>query len=252
MMYSSAIFEAQDQPLESASLKKLDEICQRLKLNKEDHVLEIGSGWGGFAIHAASHYGCKITTTTISEKQYSYVKAKVQALGLADRIEVINKDYRILEGTYDKLVSIEMIEAIGFKYFDTFFEKCNSLLKDGGSFLLQAITINDQSYSSAKNEIDFIKKYIFPGGCLPSIQTMFDSVARKTSLQLLHARELGQDYALTLEAWRKRFHQKINEVRELGYSDKFIRMWEFYFCYCIAAFRQGYISDFHLLWKKRA
>jgi cyclopropane-fatty-acyl-phospholipid synthase len=179
------------------------------------------------------------------------VKAKVQALGLESKIEVLNKDYRLLGGTYDKLVSIEMIEAIGFKYFDLFFEKCNALLKVGGSFLLQAITINDQSYASAKNEIDFIKKYIFPGGCLPSIQAIFDSVARKTTMQLLHARELGHDYALTLKAWRDRFNYNKKAILELGYSCKFIRMWEFYFCYCIAAFKQGHISDFHLLWKKR-
>lgn len=251
MMYSSAVYSSPDLSLESAAVNKLDEICNQLQLRSSNKIIEIGSGWGGFALHAAIHYGCKVTTTTISDQQYQYLKAKIDRLGLTDKITVLNQDYRHLEGQYDKLVSIEMIEAVGHRYFDLFFEKCNKLIKPGGDFFLQTITINDEAYERAKNEIDFIKKYIFPGGCLPSLYCIFQSVARKTQMQLQHARTLGQDYALTINAWLERYRQKKSAVQALGHSERFIRMWEFYFCYCIAAFKQKHISNYQILWKKK-
>lgn len=252
MMYSSAIYEPERSSLEHASVNKLETICQQLQLQSTDHVLEIGSGWGGFAIYAAQRFGCKVTTTTISDKQYAYVKKEIEHLGLKDRITLLNQDYRQLSGQYDKLVSIEMIEAIGAKYFDVFFRKCNELIKPNGLLFLQAITMNDQAYHEAKNSIDFIKKYIFPGGCLPSVGVISNCIAEQTEMQLLHMRDIGAHYATTLLDWLKRFNQQIDQVKSLGFSDEFIRMWRFYFCYCAAGFKQAYISDIHGLWRKRA
>lgn len=250
MMYSCALYEPERISLEQASIKKLETICQQLQLKPTDHVLEIGTGWGGFAIFAARKYGCKVTTTTISDKQYEYVKHEIEHLGLQNRIELIQQDYRQLTGQFDKLVSIEMIEAIGYKNFDNFFRQCNALLKPGGLFFLQAITINDQSYESAKNEQDFIKQYIFPGGCLPSINIISDCIARQTQMQLLQMRDIGKHYVWTLLDWLRRFDQHILQIREKGFSEKFIRMWRFYFCYCAAGFRQAHISDIHAVWRK--
>lgn len=250
MMYSCALYEPPHISLEQASIKKLETICQQLQLKPTDHILEIGTGWGGFAIYAARKYGCKITTTTISDKQYAHVKREIEHLGLQNRIELINQDYRQLSGQFDKLVSIEMIEAVGYKYFNTFFHQCNALLKPGGLFFLQAITINDQSYEAAKSEIDFIKKYIFPGGCLPSIDVISHCVATQTQMQLVQMRDIGRHYATTLHEWLRRFNQHITEIREQGFSEQFIRMWRYYFCYCAAGFRQGHIGDIHALWRK--
>jgi len=250
MMYSCALYEPQDISLESASYKKLDEICKKLELTSSDHLLEIGSGWGGLAIYAAQNYGCKVTTTTISNQQYDYVQQKINQLGLAQQITLLNQDYRRLTGQYDKLVSVEMIEAIGYKNYDNFFAVCSRLIKPNGLFLLQTITINDQSYERAKTEIDFIKKYIFPGGCLPSVKVIVDSVSRKTQMQLMHMRDIGQHYATTIEDWLANFKHHIQQIRQQGFSEQFIRMWEFYFCYCAAGFRQAYISDVHMLWRK--
>lgn len=251
MMYSCAVYEPEHISLEQASIKKLDTICQQLQLKPTDHVLEIGTGWGGFAIYAARKYGCKITTTTISDKQYAYVKREIERLGLQDRIQLLNQDYRLLSGQYDKLVSIEMIEAIGSKYFDVYFRQCNALLKPNGLFLLQAITMNDQAYLQARDRIDFIKKYIFPGGCLPSINAISASITTQTQLQLLSMRDIGQHYATTLMDWLRKFNQHVGQVKEQGFSEHFIRMWQFYFCYCAAGFKQSYISDIHALWRKR-
>jgi cyclopropane-fatty-acyl-phospholipid synthase len=222
--------------LEQASTAKLDLVCKKLELGPGDHLLEIGTGWGGLAIHAAANYGCQVTTTTISDEQFNLAKARIRDNGLEDKITVLKQDYRDLEGQYDKLVSIEMIEAIGHQYMHTYFEKCCSLLKPDGMMLIQAITIKDQLYKDALKDVDFIKKYIFPGGFLPSINSMIDAISNKTDMKLFHLQDIGPHYAKTLNDWRRRFFEKLDEIRNLGYSDEFIRLWEYYFCYCEGGF----------------
>jgi len=251
MMYSCAIYQPADISLEFASKKKIQAICAALQLKPTDNILEIGSGWGGFACFAAQEYGCKVTTTTISEKQYLYVKDKITKLGLNNNIELLKNDYRTLTGQYDKIVSIEMIEAVGHKYFDTYFKKCYELLKPEGLFFLQAIVINDQAYEAAKDEVDFIKKYIFPGGCLPSVFSINKSIASKTKLQLLSFQDIGHHYVTTLNDWHKKLLENKQEILAQGFTEAFIRTWEFYFCYCAAGFQTNYISDIHALWRKR-
>ncbi len=238
MMYSSAWFESQDTPLEEASFAKLDRICRKLDLTEGDSVIEIGTGWGGFAIHAAKHYGCQVTTTTISQQQYDYAQQAVRAAGLEDRVTLLFSDYRDLEGTYDKAVSIEMIEAVGHEFHDIFFKKCCSLLKPDGRMLLQAITIADQRYQQYKVGVDFIKRYIFPGGCLTSVTDMTTTMTEHTDMRLIHLEDIGPHYATTLRHWRERFSAKLSQVRELGYSSEFIRMWNYYLCYCESAFAE--------------
>ncbi len=250
MMYSSALFPRPDASLHEASLAKLDHICRKLGLTPQDHVLEIGTGWGGFAVHAAGYYGCRVTTTTISKQQYEYANQKISEAGLADRVTVLLKDYRDLTGTYDKLVSIEMIEAIGHQYLDTYFEKCSNLIKPAGMMLLQAITIADQRYEAAKRSVDFIQRYIFPGSFIPSVSAMTQAVARSSDMRLFHLEDIGLHYATTLKHWRERFRQNISRVRALGYTDPFIRMWEFYFCYCEGGFLERAIGDAQLLFTK--
>ncbi|MDF1758363.1 MAG: cyclopropane-fatty-acyl-phospholipid synthase [Legionellaceae bacterium] len=251
MMYSAALFEPNDIDLEQASRKKLHAICEGLELKSSDSLMEIGTGWGGLAIYAAQNYGCKVTTTTISEKQYNFTKAKIQQLGLEKKINLIKQDYRKISGQFDKLVSIEMIEAVGHKYFSTFFKKCDTLLKPGGLMFLQAIVINDQEYERAKNEVDFIKKYIFPGGCIPSIQAIANSVGNNTNLQLTSLRDIGKHYVTTLNAWEKRLFANAEQAKAQGFTTEFLRMWQFYFCYCAAGFQTNYISDIHAIWRKR-
>lgn len=251
MMYSCALYKPSGISLEDASKKKIQAICTALQLKPSDHILEIGTGWGGFACFAAKEYGCKITTTTISEKQYLYVKEKIRQLGLNHQIELLKEDYRNLKGHYDKVVSIEMIEAVGHHYFDAFFHQCHQLLKPEGLFFLQAIVINDQAYEAAKNEVDFIKKYIFPGGCLPSVFSINKSIASQTTLQLLSFEDIGQHYVATLHNWHKKLLANKQEILAQGFTESFIRMWEFYFCYCAAGFQTHYISNIHALWQKR-
>ncbi|MGI9238011.1 MAG: class I SAM-dependent methyltransferase [Woeseiaceae bacterium] len=246
MMYSSAFFPSATTSLDEAAIAKLERICQKLDLKASDTVIEIGTGWGGFAIYAASRYGCHVTTTTISEQQYDYAKSKVNALGMADRITLLKHDYRDLEGQFDKLVSIEMIEAVGHEYLDTFFEKCASLLKPEGEMLIQAITIGDQQYEKAKKTVDFIKRYVFPGGFLPSLTAMTNSLTRVTQLRAIGVEDIGPHYALTLKHWRERFFDKLADVRRQGFSDEFIRMWEFYLCYCEGAFVERAIGTVQL------
>lgn len=246
MMYSSAYFPSPTTSLEEAAVAKLDRICQKLNLNQSDEVIEIGTGWGGFAVHAASKYGCHVTTTTISEQQYDYARKKVEALGLADKITLLQDDYRALEGKYDKLVSIEMIEAVGHEYLDTFFRQCSSLLRPHGEMLLQAITIGDQRYEKAKKRVDFIKRYVFPGGFLPSLTALTGSMTRVTPLRAIGVEDIGPHYALTLRHWRERFFSKLADVRRQGFSDEFIRMWEFYLCYCEGAFAERAIGTVQL------
>jgi cyclopropane-fatty-acyl-phospholipid synthase len=252
MMYSSAIFEHADVPLHEAQLHRLDTICRRLDLQPGDHLVEIGTGWGGLAIHAAQHYGCRVTTTTISEEQHRLAAERIAAAGLEDRIELLLSDYRDLEGQYDKLVSIEMIEAIGWKQYDTYFRKCGELLKPGGRMLIQAITIAETRYEDAKRSVDFIQRYIFPGSNLPSVKAMVNAVATQSDMMVTGLHDIGLDYALTLNHWRRRFFDRLEEVRALGYPDAFIRMWEYYLCYCEGGFEERAISDVHLLAERPA
>ena len=227
MTYSCGIFENEERTLKDASVEKYDRICRKMKLGPEDHIIEIGTGWGGFAIHAARNYGCKITTTTISQEQHDFAKARIEKEGLSEQIELLLRDYRDLEGQYDKLVSIEMIEAVGHQYYDTFFRKCSSLLKADGMMLIQAITIADHAFESHKHSVDFIKRYIFPGSCIPSVTALSNAMSTSSDLRLYHFEDITPHYATTLRLWREHFFEKIEEVRQLGYSDTFIRMWIF-------------------------
>jgi cyclopropane-fatty-acyl-phospholipid synthase len=247
MMYSSAYFESADTSLEDASIAKLDRICRKLDLSADDEVIEIGTGWGGFAVHAATHYGCRVTTTTISKQQYDYARTAVEAAGLQDRITLLFDDYRDLQGQFDKLVSIEMIEAVGHEFHDSFFKKCCSLLKPDGQMLIQAITIADQRYEQYKSGVDFIKRYIFPGGCLTSVTDMCRTMTMHTDLRMHQLEDIGPHYATTLRHWHDRFNARIDEVREQGYSDEFIRMWQFYLSYCESAFLERAIGTVQLL-----
>jgi cyclopropane-fatty-acyl-phospholipid synthase len=246
LMYSSALWTDEDDTLEAASARKLDAICAALELKPSDKVVEIGTGWGGFALHAARRYGCHVTTTTISREQYALARERVAAAGLGERITVLLDDYRDLRGRYDKLVSIEMIEAVGARYLETYFATVGRLLAPGGAALLQAITIEDHRYEQALREIDYIKRYVFPGAFIPSVAAMLEAKRRATDLHLVHLADFGPSYARTLEAWRKRFLAQRSEVRRLGFDDAFIRLWEFYLAYCEAGFRERSIGVAHL------
>lgn len=246
MMYSSAIYKSKKTSLEDASTNKLDVICKKLNLKKTDHVIEIGTGWGGFAIYATKNYGCKVTTTTISIEQYKFAKQKIKEAGLGKKIKVLLKDYRLLKGQYDKLVSIEMIEAVGYQFYDEYFKIIGQLLKNDGEALIQAITIKDQRYSKAIQSVDFIQKYIFPGSCIPSITAIQNSLTSSTDLVINDIRDIGHHYARTLADWRKRFLKNKQEIRKLGFDNKFLRMWLFYFAYCEGGFEEKVISDIHL------
>jgi len=248
MMYSSGVFVSPESTLYDASVEKLDRISRRLTLEPGDHVLEIGTGWGGFALHAARNFGCRITTTTISQAQYEFTRERVREAGLEDRITVLLEDYRDLTGRFNKLVSIEMIEAVGHQFFDTFFEKCGRLLTPDGLMLVQGIVMNEQVYPQYLKSVDFIQKYVFPGGCLPSVTAVSQSVARTTPFRLLHLEDLAWHYAETLRAWRERFFGAIDEVRAQGYSERFIRLWNYYLCYCEAAFEERSTGVVQMLW----
>jgi cyclopropane-fatty-acyl-phospholipid synthase len=250
MMYSCALFESPETTLEDAQAAKNDRICRELRLSRDDHVLEIGTGWGGFALHAASKYGCRVTTTTISREQYELARARVAAAGLEDRITLLLEDYRDLTGTYDKLVSIEMIEAVGHEYHDTFFETCGRLLAPHGAMLLQAITVTDKHYDECRREVDFIKRYIFPGSCIPSVTALLSAMARTTDLRMTSLFDLTPHYAETLRRWRANFHANHDRIRALGYPESFLRMWDFYFCYCEGGFDERFIGDVHLRFAK--
>jgi cyclopropane-fatty-acyl-phospholipid synthase len=236
--------------LYEASTYKLDVICQKLQLAPSDHLIEIGTGWGGMAIHAAKNYGCKVTTTTISKEQFDYACEQVKLNGLEERVTVLFEDYRDLTGKYDKLVSIEMIEAVGHEYYESYFSTCSDLLKEDGMALIQAITISDQRFERAKKEVDFIQRYIFPGGCLPSNAVISQSVSEYTDMQVVDLHDITQDYARTLYDWRQAFQQKLAEVREQGFDDVFIAMWEYYLCYCEGGFRERVIHTAQYLMAK--
>ena len=250
LTYSCGVFEHENTTLKDASIAKYDRICRKLQLHPGDHVMEIGGGWGGFSIHAAKNYGCRVTTTTISNEQYTLAKKRIAASGLSHRIKLLRKDYRHLGGKFDKLVSIEMVEAVGHQYLDTFFHICSRLLKANGMMLLQAITIIDQVFDDHKRSVDFIKRYIFPGSCIPSIHAIMSSIARKTDLKLFHLEDITPHYVRTLAEWRRRFFDHMDDVRNMGFSDAFSRMWEYYFSYCEAGFAERYIGNVQMLFTK--
>jgi cyclopropane-fatty-acyl-phospholipid synthase len=254
LMYSAAIFPSANATLEEASYAKNELICRKLALTASDRLLEIGTGWGGFALHAARQHGCRITSVTISREQYDLARRRIAEAGLADRVEVLLADYRELDpgehGRFDKLVSIEMIEAVGHEYQPAFFEKCAAMLEPHGAMLLQAITIADRQYERARRSVDFIQRYIFPGSCLTSITNMSAVLTRVTDLKIAHLEDIGFHYARTLEEWRMRFDSRLDEIRALGYEETFIRMWRYYFCYCEAGFLERAIGDVQMLLMK--
>ncbi|WP_329741503.1 cyclopropane-fatty-acyl-phospholipid synthase family protein [Dyella sp. A6] len=247
LMYSSALWDGPDDTLEAASTRKLDAICRQLELKPGDRVVEIGTGWGGFAVHAARHYGCHVTTTTISREQYALAATRVAEAGLQERVTLRLDDYRDLDGQYDKLVSIEMIEAIGAAYLDTYFAQLGRLLKPGGLALVQAITIEDHRYEQALASVDFIKRHVFPGSFIPSINAMLAAKTRASDLALVAQHDFGESYARTLQAWRERFLARLSDVRAQGFDERFIRMWTFYLAYCEGGFRERSIGVSHLL-----
>jgi len=259
MNYSAGIFDPEiiaekfadcDSPLHGASLVKMDRICQKLAIQPTDHVIEIGTGWGGLAIFMAKNYGCSVTTTTISKEQHAFARAAVSEAGLEDKVTVLLKDYRALEGRYDKLVSVEMIEAVGHQFLDTYFTKCNQLLKPTGTMLIQAILIGQQSYRSYRKGVDFIRAYVFPGGCLPSAVTLSQSVGRVTSMRMLDYEDMTQHYADTLLHWRRSFMDRLEDVRTQGFDEYFIRLWHFYLCYCEAAFAERRCQSVQIMYAK--
>ncbi len=250
MAYSAAIYTPETTTLQQASENKFRHICQRLQLKPADHLLEIGTGWGGLAIHAARHHGCRVTTTTLSKEQAAHARAWIEREGLADRITVLEQDYRELTGQYDKLVSIEMIEAVGAEYYAGYFRQVSGLLKSNGLALIQAITISDQRFADSLGNTDFIKRYIFPGGQLPSNAVIAGHVASDTDMQLIGLEDITHDYARTLRAWRESFQAVLPEVRRLGFDETFIRMWRFYLCFCEGGFMERVIHTGQFLMAK--
>ena len=253
MLYSSALFTDETTTLQQASLDKVDRICRKLDLQPGDRVVEIGTGWGAFALHAAREYGCRVTSTTISQQQFEYARERFRAAGLEDRITLLCEDYRDLRhlyGQFDKLASIEMIEAVGHRYLPTYFQACNHLLKPGGRMAIQAILMPEQRYEAYRRSADFIQKYVFPGGHLPSIAAMQQAVAQGTRLQLTDSLQFPDSYARTLREWRIRFFDRLDDVRRLGFDERFIRLWEFYLCYCEAAFLERAVGVGQFVWEK--
>jgi cyclopropane-fatty-acyl-phospholipid synthase len=247
LTYSCGVFERPDSTLREASEAKYDRLCRKIALRPEDHVVEIGTGWGGFALHAAQRYGCRVTTTTISHAQYQLARERVSAAGLTDRITVLDRDYRDLTGRYDKLVSIEMIEAVGHQYYRAFFAKCAELLKPAGAMALQAITILDSQYERARREVDFIKQYIFPGSCIPSVAALRDACTRASDLQIVDVEDITPHYVTTLRRWRENFIARWDRIRAQGFGEEFRRLWELYFCYCEGGFREHYLGDVQIV-----
>lgn len=250
MMYSCAIFDDPSMGLEAAQRSRLDAICRRLDLRPSDHLLEIGSGWGGMAIHAARHYGCRVTTTTISQEQFALARERIDAAGLSDRITLLLEDYRDLRGTYDKLVSIEMIEAVGHQFYEDYFAQCARLLAPDGLMLLQAITIADQRYEGARRSVDFIQRHIFPGSTIPSVTAMLGAATSASDLRLTQLDDIGPHYATTLRHWRGNVLRHREAVRALGYSETFLRMWDYYLCYCEGGFEERALGDVLMLLAK--
>ncbi|HSG60232.1 MAG TPA: cyclopropane-fatty-acyl-phospholipid synthase family protein [Pseudomonadales bacterium] len=246
MQYSSAIFPHGDATLDQAQEHKLKVICEQLELQPSDHLVEIGTGWGGLACYAAKHYGCRVTTTTLSKEQLVIAKQRAVDEGIEQQIEFLLTDYRDMQGRYDKLVSIEMIEAVGHEYLGSYFAKLNDLLKPGGKMLIQAITIADQRYDTYRKGVDFIQRYIFPGGCLPSLSEMLKHIKQRTHLNVMQLNSYAKDYADTLLLWEKAFTNASKQLTEMGYNRDFQRLWQFYFAYCEAGFREETINLIHL------
>ena len=250
MAYSCGIFADEATTLAEASRAKFDAACRKLALRPGDKLLEIGTGWGGLALHAARHYGCHVTTTTISREQHDYAREQIERAGLGHRVTLLLEDYRALRGQYDKLVSVEMIEAVGAPYLDTYLAKCAALLREGGAMLLQAITIQDQDYRAQLRSINFIQRYVFPGSFIPSVSAIADSLRRVTDLKIFHLEDIGPHYARTLALWRRNFTEHLGAVRKLGFSEQFIRMWEFYLCSCEGGFAERALGDVQMLLTK--
>ena len=249
MIYSAAVYDPPDATLDAASVTKLERLCRKLHLAPSDEVLEIGTGWGGFAVYAAESYGCRVTTATISRSQYEHAKALVAARGLTGRVDVVLADYRDLGGSYDKLVSVEMVEAVGHAFLDSYFRVCADLLRRDGLMVLQAIVIRDSRYRRALHKADFIKKHIFPGGFIPSISALTAAAAR-ADLSVANLEDFANDYALTLRDWRRRLDSNAGEARALGFDERFLRKWRFYFAYCEGGFRERAISDVQVIYTK--
>lgn len=250
LSYSCGIFDGAGDDLEAAQIAKIDRICRKLDLGPKDHLLEIGTGWGALAIHAAKRYGCRVTTTTISERQHELAGRRIREAGLGRRVRLLLQDYRELEGEYDKLVSVEMIEAIGHEFYETFFRACGRLLKPQGRMLLQTITIADRYYAASRDSADFIKKYIFPGSCIPSITALLQAATRAGDLGVIHLEDLTSHYATTLRLWRRNFLARREEAAAMGFSEKFLRMWEFYLALCEGSFLGRHIGDVQMLWSR--
>lgn len=250
MAYSCAIFDRPGMSLEDASRAKFDRICRKLRLDRSSHVVEIGTGWGGFAVHAARNYGCRVTTTTISERQYDHAREWVQRERLQDRVTVLKEHYRDLRGEHTHLVSIEMIEAVDWRLYDEYFSTIQRLLRPDGLAAIQAITVDDREFESSKRWKDFVKRYIFPGGCLPSITAMVETTSRVTDMRLVDLRDIGEHYATTLRHWREAFDSHLDAVRELGFGERFIRMWRYYLAYCEAGFAERRIGDVQVIFAR--
>jgi cyclopropane-fatty-acyl-phospholipid synthase len=252
MAYSCGVFEREDATLQEAQVAKYERICRKLQLAPGDHLLEIGTGWGGLALHAARNFGCRVTTTTISREQHDWAAAKFREAGLlqSGQVELLLRDYRDLTGQYDKLVSVEMIEAVGARFLDTYTAQCSRLLRPDGAMLLQAITIQDQVYEQALRSVDFIQRFIFPGSFIPSVCAITDSLRKSTDMKVFHLEDIGPHYATTLRCWRENFLARLPDVRRLGYPEAFIRMWEFYLCYCEGGFLERQIGDVQMLLTK--
>lgn len=250
MAYSSGIFPAPGASLRDASIEKFDRVCRKLGLRPSDQVLEIGTGWGGFAIHAAENYGCHVTTTTISGEQFEVAQQRIKEAGLARQVTLLRQDYRDLRGQFDKLVSIEMVEAVGYRFLDEYFRQCGRLLRPDGSLVLQAIAMPERGYGQYLKSVDFIQRYIFPGGCLPSLGAIVASIGRATDLRFVHAEDFAPHYAETLRRWRQSFRVRLDDVRQLGYSEGFIRLWNYYLCYCEAAFAEQHVGVLQIQFDK--
>ena len=252
MTYSCGIFESQNTTMAEASIAKIDSICSRLNLKPEDHLLEIGTGWGAFAVRAAKKYGCRVTTTTISREQHAVAAQRIREAGLESRVQLLQEDYRRLGGSFDKLVSVEVIEAVGHEYMDEFFKVCAARIRPGGSMCLQAITIADRFYDSARKSVDFIQRHIFPGSCIPSVTSLCSSAARATDLRLVHLEDIGRHYVRTLSEWGNALRSNWDKARSLGFTQQHLRLWEFYFCYCAGAFAERHISDVQMVFERPA
>lgn len=250
LTYSSAYFEKEDMTLKEASVAKLDRMCRQLELKEGEHLLEIGSGWGSMAMHAASRYGARVTTLTLSKEQKALADERMRQAGLEHLIEVKLQDYRDVQGHFDKLVSIEMIEAVGPQYFGTYFRQLHQLLKPGGLAAIQAITLPDQAYADHLKNVDFIQKYIFPGSKIPSVSVLLKAATEGTSLVMTDLHDLTLDYAKTMCIWRENFVAKLDEVRALGYDERFIRMWDYYLNYCAAGFAERYLGTVQMTFRK--